>query len=189
MTAGASRPLAQFDERAHELAWARWQVIAPCVDDGVALTRAAAHADVPISTARRWLAAYRADGLPGLVRAPRSDRGTRRTRPELVALIEGLALRRPRPSAATIARRVAHVAAERGWAVPSYSTVAAIVVGIDPALLTLAHDGPEAFRDRYELAYRRQAQRPNDVWQADHTQLDVLILDAHGEPARPWLTL
>ena len=63
------------------------------------------------------------------------------------------------------------------------------MAAIDPALLTLAHDGPEAFRDRQELAYRRQAQRPNDVWQADHTQLDVLILDASGEPARPWLTL
>ena len=29
---------------------------------------------------------------------------------------------------------------------------------------------PEAFRDRFELVYRRRAERPNDVWKADHTE-------------------
>ncbi|MFX7938289.1 transposase family protein, partial [Acinetobacter baumannii] len=28
----------------------------------------------------------------------------------------------------------------------------------------------------------------NAIWQADHTQLDILILDAGGRPVRPWLT-
>ena len=75
---------------------------------------------VPLRTAQRWLARYRADGLAGLARPQRSDRGVRRTRPELVALIEGLALRRPRPSVATITRRAGQSAAERGWPAPSY---------------------------------------------------------------------
>ena len=60
---------------------------------------------------------------------------------------------------------------------------------LDPHLLTLAHDGPLALRDRYELVYRRQAERPNTIWQADHTLLDLLILDHAGKPARPWLTV
>jgi putative transposase len=30
---------------------------------------------------------------------------------------------------------------------------------------------------------------PNALWQADHTQLDVLVLDTNGEAVRPWLTL
>lgn len=70
----------------------------------------------------------------------------------------------------------------------SYSTVRSIVTALDPAMLALAHDGAVAFRDTYELVYRRRAERPNAMWQADHTQLDVLVLDA-GRPRRPWLTV
>jgi transposase InsO family protein/DNA transposition AAA+ family ATPase len=33
-----------------------------------------------------------------------------------------------------------------------------------------------------------RAERPNATWQADHTQLDILVLDANGQPKRPWLT-
>src|SRR5207248_10604192 len=28
----------------------------------------------------------------------------------------------------------------------------------------------------------------NAMWQADHTPLDVLLLDETGKPAKPWLT-
>jgi putative transposase len=185
----AWQPLSALTESERARAMDRWMVLRPTVEDGVPLTRSAAHAGVPISTARRWLARYRCEGLVGLARSPRCDRGTRRTAPELVSLIEGLALSRPRPSMATIARRASQAAGERGWAAPAYSTVAAIVAALDPALMALAHDGPDAFRDRFELVYRRRAERPNDVWQADHTELDMLIVDADGTPARPWLTL
>jgi putative transposase len=55
-------------------------------------------------------------------------------------------------------------------------------------MMTLAHDGAAAFRDRFEMIHRHQANAPNAVWQADHTLLDLLILDQAGTPARPWLT-
>ena len=185
----AVRPLAELSEKDRDLAWSRWLVIAPAVEDHVPLTRAAADAGVPISTARRWLAHYRGGGLGALARRSRSDHGRRRTQPELVGQIEALALRRPQLTAASIARRVQQTAREQGWAAPAYSTVAGIIATIDPALMTLAQDGAAALRDRYELVYRREADRPNEIWQADHTELDVLILDTDGSPARPWLTL
>src|SRR6266403_1447864 len=56
-------------------------------------------------------------------------------------------------------------------------------------MVTLAQDGPAAFRDRYELLYRHRAEGPKAIWQADHTLLDILVLDANGEAVRPWLTL
>jgi putative transposase len=52
----------------------------------------------------------------------------------------------------------------------------------------LAHEGPSAFRSRYELIHRHRADTANAVWQADHTMLDLLILDEAGKPVRPWLT-
>ncbi|MEV6432431.1 DDE-type integrase/transposase/recombinase [Nocardia sp. NPDC051463] len=70
----------------------------------------------------------------------------------------------------------------------SYNTVRAIVTALDPAMLTLAYDGAVALRDTYELVYRRRAERPNAMWQVDHTQLDILVLDG-GNARRPWLTV
>jgi putative transposase len=183
------RQLAALNDEQRETAMRRWAVLRPSVEDGVLLAVAAREAGVPLRTVQRWLARYRADGLVGLARTVRTDRGQRRVPAELVRLVEGLALCRPRPSVATIARRAARAATDRSWPVPSYSTVHAIVADLDPHLLTLAHDGPVALRDRYELVYRRQSERPNMIWQADHTELDLLIVDANGAPARPWLTI
>lgn len=169
-------------------AMARFAVLRPVLDDGVPLTRAAEAVGIPLRTAQRWLARYRMYGLAGLERQTRSDAGSRQTTADLVGLIEGMALKRPRVSAATIHRRVADAARARGWRAPSYSTVYAIIARLEPAMVALAHDGVAGFRDRYELIHRHRAAAPNVVWQADHTMLDLLILDERGKPARPWLT-
>jgi putative transposase len=88
-------------------------------------------------------------GLAGLARRARrarGDRGGRRLPCELVELVEGLALRRPRPSVAFIHRQVIAAAARGAWPATSYSTVYGIVRGFDPGLVTLAHDGPARYR-------------------------------------------
>jgi len=181
--------LADLDEGQRDAAMRRWQVLRPTLEEGVPLAAAAAAADVPLRTAQRWLARFQVDGLVGLARRPRRDRGARRLPDELVAVIEGLALRRPRPTIAFIHRQAAAAAVASGWPAPSYATVYAIVRALDPGLVALAHDGPAAYRDRFELVRRCEAAAPNEIWQADHTQLDVLVRDEHGQPARPWLTV
>jgi putative transposase len=103
-------------------------------------------------------------------------------------LIEGMALRKPRLSIAAIHRKVVGIATSQKWSPPSYGTVYGIVRDLDPAMVTLALDGHAAFRDQFELIYRHRANQPNAVWQADHTQLDIFILDANGTTVRPWLT-
>lgn len=37
--------------------------------------------------------------------------------------------------------------------------------------------------------FRHRAERPNATWQADHTELDILITGASGTAERPWLTV
>lgn len=127
-------------------------------------------------------------GLNGLARSVRSDANARHLPADVVALIEGMGLKKPRASAAAIHRRISNMAEAQGWPVPSYSTVYAIIADLDPAMVTLAHEGASAFRNRYELIHRHRADTANTIWQADHTMLDLLILDQSGKPARPWLT-
>ena len=184
----AAASLAALDERRREQAMARFAVLRPHLEKGVPLVRAAGHAGIPVRTAERWLARYHRGGLAGLARSARRDAGTRRMPADLVALVEGMALKPPRSSAAAIHRRVGAVAKAQGWRVPSYGAVHAIVAALDPGMVTLAQEGPVAYWDRYELVHRHRADAPNALWQADHTLLDLLILDEGGKPARPWLT-
>ena len=171
-----------------QIAAARWQVLHQHVESGVPLTQLAAAEEVGERTLQRWLAAYRQGGIAGLAPASPPKRG-RRTHPKLVAYIEAMALSTPPPSTAAIIRKTAVTAARRGWPMVSASTVRSIVAGLDPGMVTLAHQGAAAYRDTYELVWRHRAERANATWQADHTELDILIVDANARPARPWLTV
>ena len=181
--------LSGLTEGQREQAMTRWRLLAPHVEGGVPLARIAEHSGVGERTLQRWAARYRSAGLAGLARAGRADRGQRRIPADLRLLIEGLALRRPPPSVATIHRQVAGVANDLGWPVPAYATVHAVVRGIDPGLAVLAHEGTKRYKELFDLVYRREADRPNAIWQADHTKLDLWIVTPSGHPARPWLTI
>jgi putative transposase len=90
---------------------------------------------------------------------------------------------------ALVHRQVSEVARQNGWSVPSYHRVYRIVKQLDPALVTLAHKGSKTYRTTYDLLYRHEAQQPNDLWQADHTLLDIWVRHGDGPPVRPWLTV
>lgn len=166
---------------------ARWRILRLHVEDQVPLARLARETDVGLRTLERWHARYRADGYAGLETASRADAGSRRLPPDLVDLIEGLALSKPRPAIATIHRKVTGICAARRWPVPSYSVVWDIVRTLDPGMVTLALGGAASYRDKHELVLRRQAELPNAMWQSDHTMLDILVVGTDGKPARPWL--
>ncbi|WP_341977799.1 transposase family protein [Microbacterium sp. LWO13-1.2] len=103
--------------------------------------------------------------------------------------IEKLALTRPRPALATLHRVAVNKVERADKPAPSYATVRQIVRALDPALVTLALEGPTSYRDKHELVLRRRAERPNQTWQADHTELDLLVTGISGKPDRPWLTI
>ena len=166
----------------------RWRLLRLHVEDQVPLAAIARGTGVSTRTLQRWHHLYRAGGISALDPHTRADAGKRRTAPDTVAFVEWLALTKPRPSLATLHRLTAEFARLHELSAPSYATVREIVLSLDPALVTLALDGPKSYRDRHELVYRRRAERPNQIWQADHTELDILIAGADGKPDRPWLT-
>jgi len=106
---------AVLTEAQREQAMARYEVLRPHLENRIALAEAARQAGVALRTAQRWLASYRERGLVGLARRARSDRGRRAVSDQQVTLIEGLALRRPALSAASIHRQVAEIAVEHDW--------------------------------------------------------------------------
>jgi len=138
------------------------------------LSTAAKQAGVPLRTAQRWLASFLDGGAAALSPAGRSDRGGHRVPTQVQELVEGLALRRPPPRVAEVHRAAAVVAVEHGWLAPSYEVVRRIIRRLDPGLIALAHHDGDVYRDGFELVLRRESVHPNDLWQADHTELDLV---------------
>lgn len=172
------------------LALERYEKILPFLYHGVPLAKAAHEAAVPVRTMWRWVQNYKKHGLSGLVRKQRFDSGSRRNvNADMQALIEGMLLTKPAPSIAALRRNLAKVCEKESWPLPSYGVIYDIARNLDPALITLALQGVKAYKDSYDLVYRREADRPNEFWQADHTQLDCLIADSSGKPRKPWLTI
>jgi putative transposase len=183
-------PLTALSEDQRAQAHTRFTIIRPALEDGITQAQVARTHNIPASTVRRWVKRYREKGLAGLADTKgRSDKGkSRRLPPDAITLIEGLALQKPPRSMAAIHRQVTAVALEQGWKPPSYDRVRHIIKGLDPALVTFAHQGAAMYREEFDLLYRREAPHANAMWQADHTLLDVLLLDETGTPAKPWLT-
>lgn len=184
------RQLAELDEADRAAALARFALLRPHLEQGRALAPLARSAGVTLRTAQRWVERYRAEGLAGLVRRVRADCGARHTQsPIVVRFVEGLALQRPPLSVAAIQREVARWARDGEHPVPSRDTVRRIVQSMSPALLVLGREGEKAYRDAYDLVLRREAAASNEIWQADHTQLNLVARRDDGREGRPWLTL
>jgi putative transposase len=161
----------------------------PTLEGQISQTQLARDQQIFLSTIQRWIKQYREKGLAGLANARRSDTGkSRRLATSTIILIEGLDLQTPPRSMVSIHRQVVEIAEQQGWKPPSYDQVRQIIKRIDPALVTYAHQGAAAYREEFDLLYQREATHANAMWQADHTPLDVCLLDEAGKPAKPYLT-
>lgn len=181
--------LTNLSEAERATALERYKLLQPYLDGQCSLQQIIETHGLKHRTTQRWVQAYRDIGLAGLVRKSRRDKNQHRLEPALQQFIEGLALQKTRPSAAAIHRQMIPIAQQQGWKVPSYSCVYAIIQALDPALVLLAHEGTRAYQQQFDLLYRRQAQQPNDIWQADHCLLDIWLRHEDGHTARPWLTV
>ncbi len=115
--------LAACTEAQRQQAMARFTVLRSHLEEGIPLAQVAHEAGVPLRSVQRWLARYRAAGLVGLIRVQRSDTGKRKLPAALVEVVEGMALRKPRPSIAAMHRRVTALATQHHWTLPSYGRV------------------------------------------------------------------
>jgi putative transposase len=168
----------------------RFRLIQPYLEQKRSLESVAVDAELSFRTVQRWVSSYRKFGLVALVRKSRDDRGGRRVvSTKIKAAIEGLALERPSLPVRSIYRQVRQFAEATGEPLPRYGTVYDLVREIPSGLLTLAHRGGKAYSEGFDLVHRREAPRPNAIWQADHTQLSILLVQEDGQTARPWLTI
>ena len=167
----------------------KYRLILPILEREVSAINVSQSKGIPVRTIRCWVKQFSEKGLTGLERAKRKDSGNSRilTR-ELTELIQGFALQKPPLSISAIHRKIGLLAQRSDLKPPSYETVYGFVRKISPDLLTLAHEGAKAYQQKYELIYRRECSTSNEIWQSDHTEMDIYIVDAAGKEMKPWLT-
>lgn len=72
---------------------------------------------------------------------------------------------------------------------PRYAVVRRIVRSLPASILMLAHRGNRAYSEGFDPVHRREALKPNSIWQVDHEQLDIKLLRDDGSIGKPWLTI
>lgn len=182
--------LIELTEEERNKALECYRIIKPFIEDNVPLIRIAEESSKSYITLCRWVKQYKEYGLSGLAKKRRADSGKhRKITDEIKLFIEGLALTKPQLSTAAIYRKVVNLSNKNNWYTPGYKTVYNIIKNVDPALITLAHGGSKAYRDKYDLLYNRKSDYPNEIWQADHSLMDIWLIDDNGKHKRPWLTI
>jgi putative transposase len=182
--------LSAIPEVLREVALQRFELLRPHLEGAQSLRAAASGASIPYRTAVRWASGYRKVGLTALARKRRTDQGARRlASTRLIEAIEGLALERPPLPMSSIHRQVSAIAEALQERAPSYAVVRRIIRSLPAGLLMLAHRGNKAYSEEFDLVHRREALRPNSIWQIDHAQLDIKLLRDDGSVGRPWLTI
>jgi putative transposase len=178
-----------FSDTERARALERFRILQPYLEEDVPLVQIVKEHGLALRTVRRWVRQYRQNGLSGLCRKAHSGKGKSRMSTELRQAIEGLALKKPALSVATIYRQTTAIARRLGETAPSYGTVYLIIRSLPAGLVTMAHEGTKAYSESFDLVHRTEAKGPNAIWQADHTELDILVKDEEGNARRPWLTI
>jgi putative transposase len=185
--------LASFSEHTRQSALQRFQLLRAHLEDGRPLAAIAREAKLSYRTLQYWLERYRTSGLTALARKPRIDRGRRRKlSAALQEAIEGLALKKPPVPISVVCNRARLLAESLGEEAPTYDLVYDVVSRLPADLVTLAHQGPKAYGNSFDLIYRREADRSNAIWQADHTPLDIELVQSDvdsAKTAKPWLSV
>ena len=182
--------LSAIPQASRDVAQQRFEILRPHLEGHRPLRVVASEASIPYRTAVRWASGYRKSGLAGLARKSRTDQGERRlASAQLIQAIEGLALERPPLPISSIHRQASAMAEVLQERRPSYAVVRRIVRDLAAGLLMLAHRGNRAYSEGFDLVHRREALKPNAIWQVDHAQLDIKLVREDGSLGKPWLTI
>lgn len=182
--------LAQLNDDERDKAYQKYKIIEPYINNEQTLKLVSKHKSISVRTLGLWIKKYREQGLFGLARQSRCDKGLPRQYESLLQkTIEGIYLKKPMLSAASIHKLVVEHCHKNNVKAPSYRSVCRIIFNIPDDLALFGREGSKAYRQQYDLLHIRAAEHPNELWQADHVLIDIEVLNDKNKPQKPWLTI
>jgi len=182
--------LAELSDDERDKACQKYQIIQPYINNEVLLKTIAKNSGIPIRTLGSWIKNYHVHGLAGLVRRIRGDKGLPRKYDALLQkTIEGIYLKKPMLSGANIHMLITEYCSKSNLKAPSYRSVCRVIFNTPDDRVLLGQQGSKTYRQQFDLLHIRAADRPNELWQADHVLLDFDILNDKNKLQKPWLTV
>lgn len=182
--------LSQLSEEEKNNAFHKYKIIEPYITKSSTLKSVAAMSGISLRTLNIWIKKYRNSGVAGLARKTRNDKGTTRVYDiQLQKAIEGIYLSGQHLTSANIHHLIKRYCQHKNLTSPSYRTVCKIIERIPDDLITLGIQGTKAYQQKYDFLHIRSAEKPNEIWQADHVLVDIEILNDRLKPQKPWLTV
>ncbi|GGG08822.1 MULTISPECIES: Mu transposase C-terminal domain-containing protein [Cysteiniphilum] len=182
--------IAELSESQRQDAHKKYQLIEPYLNGSTKLNDLAKNKNIPLRTLNFWLKKYRQEGLHGLARKSRQDKGnTRKCDQNLREVIEGLYFKNPTMSSKNIYIMLEKYCSKNNSKLPSYRTLCRIIDNIPDDIALLNAKGSKIYKQAYDLLHRWSATYPNELWQADHVLIDIEIETRKGILQRPWLTV
>lgn len=167
----------------------KYRIIEPILNKRATIVSVSKLHKIPTRTLRHWQTIFNTNGIDGLNRKKRVDSGKQRKIPKIVeSYVEAFLLQKPPLSIKNVYLKVAQICKRESLPTPSYNWVYQYSKTISPALLTLSQKGSKAYKQQFELLHRNECGLPNELWQSDHTLLDIWVINPKGVIVRPWLT-
>jgi putative transposase len=182
-------PLTAYSEENRKEAMNKYNIIAPFLDGKKTLMSISQKNGISRRTLQYWIRHYEQSGLKGLIRKTRCDAGRMNIELDVKVAIEKLILKYRRNSLTSIHRMIIEQCKKQSWQQPSYYQVYKVSKTLSKGLKKFAHDGKKEYENQYDLIHRRESSYSNEIWQADHCLLDILVLNEKGQQERPWLTI
>ena len=175
------------------LAWKAWRREDSGIDAFVADWNAA-HPDDEVSrpTLYRWMRDFQEHGVAGLVPGHYTRGATGSSIPPVLeTYFDALWLRQSRPSIRMCHLMTENKAAELGIDCPSVSSFQRHVQALPKSTVVYGRKGNKALDDECLPCIRkdRSTITANQVWVADHHQVDVAVMGPNNKPVFPWVTV
>ncbi len=181
--------LADFTEEERKKAMERYRVLEPYLKNLKSVRTVSKSAKIPKRTLYNWINRYKNDGLAGLTDKTRKDKHRIKIDGDIINFVQNEYFSNRGISIASIYRKTKQWCNNKRIPEPSYYQVYNIIKRIPENLKTYSNMNSKKYAEKYDGIFLRECQRPNEIWQADHTMLDIEVLNEKNEIERPWLTI
>lgn len=181
--------LADFTEEERQKAMERYYILEPYFKKLKSVRAVSESAKVPNRTLYNWISRYKNDGLAGLIDKTRKDRNRIKIDESTIKFVHNEYFSNRGISIASIHRKTKQWCNNNTLSKPSYYQIYNIIKRIPENLKAYSNMNSKKYAEKYDGIYTRECERPNEIWQADHTLLDIEVLNEKNEIERPWLTI
>lgn len=157
----------------------RYEVLKPYLNKNKSLKEISQNENISYSTLKRWVRSYKKEGINGLKKVERKDKNTYRSiNNETMEYIKELYQNEPDLKIWDYYKNISSFVKKIGAKSISYDTIYRIINQLDPFVKSYANKNLD------------KAKVPNDIFELEYKQLDVLLLDERDDILKkPYLSV